>query len=147
MKPKYILVSIILGLLIVSLFFYPKPSQTKQICLEDFCFVVEIADTPSKKAKGLMYRTSLKDNEGMLFVFEKPGIYGFWMKNTFIPLDIIWLNENLEVVDIKENAQPCLKENCPIFKNSTPARYVLEIKGGKVEELGIQKGDKFNFLQ
>ena len=115
----------------------------QEVCFKDYCFKVKIADTPQERARGLMYKTSLKENEGMLFVFNKPGIYGFWMKNTLIPLDIIWLDENYKVVHVKENAQPCLNENCPIFKNSMPAKYILEINSGLSKKLGIEIGDRF----
>ena len=123
------------------LFRESNSQKTYKICFKDYCFKVKIADTPQERAGGLMYKTSLKENEGMLFVFNKPGIYGFWMKNTLIPLDIIWLDENYKVVYIKENVQPCLNENCPIFKNSRPA-YVLEITGGVAKKLQIKIGEQ-----
>jgi len=68
------------------------------------------------------------------------------MKNTLIPLDIIWIDENEEIVFIKENAQPCFKENCSIFKNSKLAKYVLEINAGKVRKLNIKTRDKLTIL-
>jgi hypothetical protein len=114
-----ILILFFLVFLLLSFLFSVKyQKQIQKVCFNNYCFKVEIADTPEKRRAGLMHRVSLPENQGMLFVFEKPGIYGFWMKNTLIPLDIIWLDENFKVVYIKENVQPCLEENCPIFKNS-----------------------------
>jgi len=136
-----------IGIAVIFWLFFKLNSQKfQEVCFKDYCFEVEIADTPQERARGLMYKTSLKENEGMLFVFDKPGIYGFWMKNTLIPLDIIWLDKSKEVVFIKENAQPCLKENCSVFKNQKPAKYILEINAGKVKELNLKVGDKLRIL-
>ena len=109
------------------------------------CFYVEIADTTEKQTKGLMNRENLDENRGMLFIFDNEGIYSFWMKNTLIPLDIIWLNENKEVVFIKNNAQPCEEENCPSIKPDKEAKYVLEINGGMVDKIGLKIGDYLTF--
>ena len=67
-------------------------SEQEKVCFQDNCFNVELVATPGERAKGLMFRRSLGYKQGMLFVFEDESIHSFWMKNTFIPLDIIWLN-------------------------------------------------------
>lgn len=99
-----------------------------------------------ERSRGLMYREGLDSDKGMLFIFEKEGEYPFWMKNTLISLDIIWINENKEVVFISENAQPCSEEySCPSISPGKNAKYVLEINGGTSERIGLKIGDKANF--
>jgi hypothetical protein len=94
--------------------------------------------------KGLMFRENLDENNGMLFIFNNSGKYNFWMKNTLIPLDIIWINKNIEIVDIKENVPPCKQEPCEIYSPKTEAWYVLEVNGGSVKMNNISIGDKLN---
>lgn len=79
-----------------------RNQSIKQICFQENCFEVELAITTEEITKGLMFRKELPQNKGMLFIFAKEGIRSFWMKNTLIPLDIIWLNKNKEVVFIKK---------------------------------------------
>jgi uncharacterized membrane protein (UPF0127 family) len=98
---------------------------------------VEIAATPSARAKGLMYRTALADGEGMLFVFDETKDHGFWMKNTFIPLDMIFIDEQLVVAGVHENAVPQSTTTVSIGKES---RYVLEVPGGWAARHGIAAG-------
>ena len=78
----------------------------------------------------------------MLFVFEKEGIYPFWMKNTLIPLDIIWLDRDGKVVFIKEDAQPCTNHICPKINPNKKAKYVLEVNSGIIKQIGLSVGDK-----
>ena len=100
---------------------------------------VEIVDTFDKRARGLMFRESLDENSGMLFIFDQEDYLSFWMKNTLIPLDIIWINSDNEVVYIEHNAQPCLdsEENCEIYHSDKEAISILEINGGLAKELNI----------
>jgi len=108
----------------------------------------EIADTPVKRATGLMYRDHLDKNHGMLFFFGQPQAWGFWMKNTKIPLDMIWLNINKQVVHIERSVPICTKtdDSCPLYKpNSDDAMYVLELAGGTVASYKIEKGSKLQF--
>jgi len=114
--------------------------QIRRACFNDACFNLEIAETFESRALGLMFREHLADDQAMFFIFSEAGNYGFWMKNTLIPLDIIWLNESLEIVFIKHQAQPCQDELCPVFKPAVSAKYVLEIRGGLAEELNLKNG-------
>ena len=84
-----------------------------------------------------MHRESLDEKSGMLFVFPEDGRYGFWMKNTLIPLDIIWIDNDQRVVDI-QTAQPCTAEPCPSYTPSGDARYVLEINANVSEQYGFK---------
>ncbi len=120
------------------------------VCFNDDndCFQIEIAITPEQMSQGLMHRESMDPDKGMLFIFQEEGIYPFWMRNTLIPLDIIWINENMTVVHIEENAQPCGPLSCPYITPDHEARYVLEINGGLAEQIVLRIGDNaaINYL-
>ena len=109
------------------------------------CFNVETADTLEARAQGLMNREYLNPDDGMLFLFDVEAEYYFWMKNTLIPLDIIWLGKNKRVVFIKHNAQPCEMDPCETFGPDKSAKYVLEINSGLAKEVGLEKGDYLEF--
>lgn len=95
----------------------------------------EVADSPAERTKGLGGRQCIGEDQGMLFVFDQEGQYGFWMKDMKFPIDIIWLDTNHHVVKIQSGVQP---DTYPeVFKNDKPARYVLELPAGKAAELGI----------
>ncbi|MGI9010834.1 MAG: DUF192 domain-containing protein [Nitrososphaeraceae archaeon] len=103
---------------------------------------IEIANDPYEIQKGLMFRKSLEWNNGMLFVYGDERYRSFWMKNTNIPLDIIFVDKNFKIVDIKKNAKPCLSYKCPSYPSKAPANYVLEVNGDFVNKNKIQIGDK-----
>jgi uncharacterized membrane protein (UPF0127 family) len=132
-----LLIILAIGIIFSVILFSRQHENT--VCFEKKCFKVEQALTPEERERGLMQRTSLDENKGMLFVFEQEDIYGFWMKNTYIPLDMIWINEQNEVVFIYKNALPC-KEICdpivPYFK----AKYVLEINANLTDKYDIHIG-------
>ena len=118
-------------------------SPTPRVCIDDACLKVEIADTPAKQQAGLQNRT-LEKGTGMLFVFDKPGAYRFWMHNTKIPLDIIWVNENGFVIYIAENLLPCEK-TCDSYGPVGSAMYVLEANSGFVKDNGITLGKSMKY--
>ncbi|MGE3152659.1 MAG: DUF192 domain-containing protein [Nitrospiraceae bacterium] len=107
----------------------------------------ELADTPQKRAMGLMYRESLPENHGMLFIFGEAQPWTFWMKNTRMPLDIIWLNEQKTIVHIEANTPICTRTDngCPQYQSNEPAMYVLELAGGRAQTLKLRKGMKLQF--
>lgn len=110
----------------------------------------ELADTPFKRATGLMYRDHLKKDHGMLFVFGQPHAWSFWMKNTKIALDLIWLDDKKRVVHIERNVPVCTKadDSCPQYRpNSEDAVFVLEIAGGTAEGYKIEKGSTLQFTR
>jgi uncharacterized membrane protein (UPF0127 family) len=107
---------------------------------------VEIADSPSEWEQGLMFREKLNDDSGMLFVGDKETTLVFWMKNMKFALDLIFISTNKKVVDIKQNFQPCMVENCPDYSSKTPARYVLEVRAGFIEKNKISIGDSVAFI-
>ena len=102
---------------------------------------VEIADDNEERIKGLMFREKLNENEGMFFIFEDESHQTFWMKNTLIPLDIIFIDKNFKIVDIK-NAIPCKEEPCVLYKSSKPAKYVLEVNENFSTKNNISIGNK-----
>ncbi|MFC1753782.1 DUF192 domain-containing protein [Thermoproteota archaeon] len=115
-----------------------NPLKFSHVLINNQKIAVEIADTEKTRTKGLMYRKKLADNNGMLFIYPQQDIYPFWMKNTYIPLDIIWINSDFKVVFIKYNAQP-LSET-PIIPGEF-SKYILEINAGKAKALGIVIGN------
>jgi hypothetical protein len=108
-------------------------------------FMVEIADDPQEQARGLMYRDSMPGNHGMLFLFDREEPQAFWMKNTKIPLDILYFDSNWKLVGWSLNTPPCAQSAsaaaCPSYPSGQPAKYVLELNGGTAERLGAQFGD------
>ena len=105
----------------------------------------EIADTLPKRQLGLMFRKSLANDRGMLFIFEKPDFYRFWMKNCRFPIDIIWLDEHKRIVYIKPNVPPCLDDLCPTFGSPKKASYVIEAVAGFANEQGLKPDMEVKF--
>ena len=106
---------------------------------ETMHFNVELAITPEQQAKGLMYRTVMGDYEGMLFLFEDIEMRSFWMKNTLIPLDIIFLDHDGTILHIHHNAKP---QDLSHISSKYPNKAVLELNGGITYKLGIKEGDQ-----
>ncbi|OUL23221.1 DUF192 domain-containing protein [Nostoc sp. 106C] len=108
---------------------------------------LEVAQTPKQQEIGLMYRTSLPDNQGMLFKFPSAQPVRFWMKNTLIPLDIVFM-QNGVVKYIQTSTPPCTKEPCPTYGPSTLIDTVIELRSGRATELKLKVGDsiKINVL-
>jgi uncharacterized protein len=146
-----LIIFILLSVFAVAFYLFKKNNtikgvgDTKNICFEKKCFLVELAKNQKEIERGLMFRESLEDNRGMLFIFQREGNYSFWMKNTLIPLDIIWINEEKNIVFINKNTQPCEEEACPSVNPGTEARYVLELNGGISEKMGLSVGDSATF--
>ena len=102
-----------------------------KICFKNnTCISPELADSEFSRARGLMFREELPEKSGMLFIFPAEGIYSFWMKNTLIPLDIIWLDKDLRVAYIKSFVSPCKSYDCPSYNPEVKAQYVLEVNAG-----------------
>lgn len=108
---------------------------------------LEVARTPEQQQMGLMYRKSLPDNQGMLFKFPSAQPARFWMKNTLIPLDMVFM-QNGVVKYIKTSAPPCTNDPCPSYGPNTLVDTVIELRSGRATELGLKSGDsiKIKFL-
>ena len=129
---------------VISVFFFcsKKDSDVVQITLkgkkDSVSYFVELAVTPQEAQTGLMWRKSMPQNQGMLFVFPQPKIIKMWMKNTYIPLDMVFINSQNQVICLRENAQP-LDESvitCPY-----PVQKVLEVNAGQIKAQNIHLGD------
>jgi uncharacterized protein len=99
---------------------------------------IEIADNEAETTQGLMYRRTMPDSCGMVFIFADSQPRSFWMKNTYLPLDILYLDESKKIVTIQANRTPFSEEQIPSFEN---AKYVLEVNAGYCKRKGIEKGD------
>ena len=117
----------------------PTVSLTVRSAGAAHTFNVEVARTPDEQARGLMFRTSLAKNGGMIFPFDPPRPASFWMKNTLIPLDMIFIRSDGSIARIADNAVP---ESLEPVVSGEPVAAVLEIGGGRAAELGIAEGDQ-----
>lgn len=153
MKKVAILIIITVILAILALFWNKNGETTqkstgKTLKIAGKTLNVQIADTDAKRARGLSGKEGLTENEGMLFVFETEGYYGFWMKEMNFPIDIAWLDKDKKITYIEKNLSPetypkvfyALKNNNPILN-----LYVLETKSGFFEKSGIEIGETAEF--
>ncbi|KAB5488248.1 MULTISPECIES: DUF192 domain-containing protein [Flagellimonas] len=107
-------------------------------------FDIEIAETDYETETGLMYRQSMEESQGMLFIFPNASARSFYMKNTEFPLDIIYIDEAMKIVSYQKNAKPYDESSLP---SNVPAKYVLEINAGLSDKLGLQVGDSIAFTR
>lgn len=104
-------------------------------------YVVEVADDEAERARGLMFRDVLPEGRGMLFLHERTQPLAYWMKNTRIPLDILYFDERLALVSQQRDVPPCSAgDACPPYPSGTPARYVLELNAGEARRLQLEEG-------
>ncbi|MBU1201607.1 MAG: DUF192 domain-containing protein [Nanoarchaeota archaeon] len=106
---------------------------------------VEVADTFEKRMTGLMHQESLGEFQGMLFIFDDEVVRDFWMKNTLIPLDIIFINSSFDIVKI-QHAVPCKEDSCPTYSSINSSKYVVEVNAGFAEKNNIIEGMKVELL-
>ncbi len=139
---KKVLFFVIFTIVVFAFFFFlykkEKPVFVDISFSNKATYQVEIADTPEKSERGLMWRKSMPKNQGMLFIFPYPSIIRMWMKNTYIPLDMIFLNANNQVICLRENTHPLDESiiSCPY-----PAQKVLELNAGEIRDKNLQLGD------
>lgn len=116
--------------------------ETEQVTVGTAKFQVEIARTDQQRELGLMFRRELPKDAGMLFE-QPPGPALFWMKNTYIPLDLLYFDTEGRLSQIHAGVPPCVTPNCPIYRSQAPAiRYILEINAGEAARRGIKPGDQ-----
>ena len=127
---------------LVSFYTFSNEKIDVSIYNKNITFNVEVAKTIEERRSGLMYRKKLLNNEGMLFIFPREKIIQLWMKNTYIPLDVIFISENKVIVDIKKNME---KLSETIVKSKVKSRYALEFNAGLINKLDIEIGDKVLF--
>lgn len=109
------------------------------------CVFAGLATSPETRERGLMYRDKLPEDRGMLFIFTHPYFWTFWMKDTKMPLDIIWMDKRKRIVFIVTEAQPCIREPCREYMPGEKALYVLELAAGVAKKWDIKIGDRLTF--
>jgi uncharacterized membrane protein (UPF0127 family) len=125
----------------------PSPEWAVAVFPSGAEFSLEIAADPQSRRLGYMYRERVGPAEGMLFLFETTSRHGMWMKNCKVPLDIIWLDERWQVVEIARRLPPCPEQGeCRSSVPMAAARYVLEVAAGTTEREGLRRGDKLVIL-
>ncbi len=136
------ILSAVLLIFFVTFIYNQRPQKTyKETVLEikDASLYLEIADTPEQRERGLSGRDKLRDDHGMLFIFEYPLIPGFWMKDMRFPLDMAWIDKDYSVVGIAKDIPP---ESYPkTFQPPSPVKYVLEVNAGWADKNNIRVGD------
>lgn len=159
--PKYtrliVIVVAIIAVVVIALVVdesKPKPQQVAGYCgpyrndktvhINGATINAEEVKTNEELQKGLAGRPCILPNQAMLFVFTKPGNYGFWMKGMRFPVDIVWINNNHQVVGLQPNLQPSTYPN-RFLNNNAPAQYVLELEAGRAKELGVKPGTSVLF--
>lgn len=152
---RRVILPLALGLAILGLFAFNKQTEisaTKPAALgansflvkiKDASIAVELADTWRKRARGLSGRATLPADQGMLFIFNRPDFYSFWMRGMKFPIDIIWIDENLRIVGVDKNVSPASFPRA--FRPSAPAQYVLETAAGMTEANDIAPDEVADF--
>lgn len=147
MKKSYLFIVIIMLAVFAWLTIKPSILEQKahipQVEIGGKIINIEIANTNANRELGLSGHAPLADNEAMFFIFERSGIYPFWMKDMLFPIDIIWISDDFHVVYIEKNAQPSSYPNT--FNPNEKAKYVLEINAGFSDKNNLKIGDKLKF--
>lgn len=117
-----------------------QPKEPRARLASGKIFRLEIAQTDEERARGLMFRDDMKDDKGMLFIFEKEDIHSMWMLNMRFSIDILWLDEKGAVVWLYEDVSPCMRMPCPAYEPMVKARYVLELNAGTAKKNGLKVG-------
>jgi uncharacterized membrane protein (UPF0127 family) len=112
---------------------------------DGFAVTVEVAADDPTRQQGLMFRDNLPGDQGMIFLFPSAGDYPFWMKNTLIPLDMIWLDNQKRIVHVAHDVPPCKADPCPNVPPNAAASYVLEVGGGVAARHGLANGQILRF--
>ena len=109
-------------------------------------YTVEIADDDAERARGLMFRDAMDEGHGMLFIHDVEAPQAYWMKNTHIPLDILYFDDARRLVSQQRDVPPCsLGDACPPYPSTAPARYVLELNAGEAARLELEAGAELHF--
>ncbi len=141
-----IILTILLIIIFLSIYFVSKNKKTEIFFpKQNIKIEAQLAQTILQQTKGLMNVKSLPENQGMLFVFLDESRKSFWMKNTYIPLDLIFISRDKKIVEIKENFEPCQQKNCPSYTSQKKVKYVLEVNGGFCQKHQIKEGDEVRF--
>lgn len=141
MKIRFGFTALLLGLTVLAVE-SADALELERVTVGPAMFQVEMARTAQERERGLMYRRELSEDRGMLFV-QSPGPAVFWMKNTYIPLDLLYFDAEGRLSQIEANVPPCTTPDCPIYPSATATvKYILEINAGEAVRRGIQVGDR-----
>ena len=135
---------LIINTLILIIFISGCSAQPPAVSINTVTYEVDLAQTPQEHSQGLQNVEYMPEEKGMLFIFEEAKDQSFWMHKTLIPLDIIFINSDLEIINI-ETATPCTEEiafNCRRYESQSPAKYVLELNAGQAKKNNISPQDK-----
>lgn len=139
---RWLILAILFAAVVATFMLWPRRSRQSVVTLGEHSLTVEVADTASKRAQGLSGREQLPEGRGMLFVFPVGGRHGIWMKDMRFAIDIVWLDENWNIVHIVRDAKP---ESFPaVFSSDSPAHYVLETNSGWVDTVQARIGDRMH---
>jgi uncharacterized protein len=146
MKKEVILIVVATSILVLTLSFLSKKQEIKEpttLKIGSVTLNIGVANTDAERMQGLSGRSGLQENEGLLFIFEQQGYYGFWMKDMKFPIDIAWLDKNKKIIHIESNILP---DTYPeVFSPTSPALYVLEASANFFENHQIKIGDVAEF--
>lgn len=146
MKKIFLIVLILIALGLAFTLYTNKIKRTsypQTLTIGEKEFHIAVADSPEEQELGLGNVKSMPTDAGMLFIFEKPDRYGFWMKDTLIPLDMLWIDGEKKIIHIEKNVLP---DSYPkVYTPITPALYVLELNSGSVEKNNLSVGEKVDF--
>lgn len=123
----------------------PRPQLPEAVLPDGSVLTLELALTDEERSRGMMFRPSMPADRGMLFVFPSSQLRSFWMKDTLIPLDIVYLDADGEVVSVSADAVPCFEEPCPQYRSDGPAAAVLEVNAGVAAARGVVPGARLEF--
>lgn len=132
------------GVLLIGFLYYSSQPLTYGqglIEMKKTSFPVEIAKNHTQRKQGLMFRDTLEKGHGMLFVFPWSTKVSFWMKNTNMPLDILFFDKHHRFINGHYNVPPCVSESCPIYYSNADALYVVEVNAGEAQQLALKPGD------
>ncbi len=135
------------SLLLEILFLNSAFADITNIRINNHIFRVELAISTAERSRGLMNRKYLAPNTGMLFIYSEPKIISFWMKQTLIPLDLMFFDQDGQLIELHHNIQPCNVAVCKTYTNKKPAQFALELAAGSAKSLGIKEGSSFSIIE
>ncbi len=141
----FIFCTLILYMIMPSMFCTKAADYKSYALINKNKLFLEVANTPKKRIKGLMFIKNLPEKHGMIFLFEKSGKKTFWMKNVEIPLDIIFIDKG-KIINIINNAKPCRQFPCPTYSSEKNADSAIEVNAGYCNKYKIKIGDEINFI-
>lgn len=123
--------------------------ETTQANINSTPITLAIANTPQLQAKGFMTVKNIPENQGMIFTYDEETIRSFWMKNTYVPLDIIFLNKDFQIINIHHQTPPCIdidpdQLNCPTYSSTEPSQYIIELPSPQAKNLNLQPTQQIN---